>query len=46
MKGLWNRDYCKHVSMIFEVTSKFVIVCVRLILGKVGIDGFTRSQRE
>ena len=41
-----NRDYCSHFSVIFETTDKFLIVFVRLILGKVGNDGFTRPRRE
>ena len=32
--------------MTFERTGKFVIVFVRLILGKVGVDGFTEARRE
>ena len=32
--------------MTFETTGKFVIVFVRLILGKVEVDGFTGPQRE
>ena len=32
--------------VIFERTSKFVIVFVRLIFGKVWIDGFTGARRE
>ena len=32
--------------MIFEITSQFLIVFVRLILGKVEVDGFTGPQRE
>ena len=32
--------------MTFERTGKFVIVFVRLILGKVGVDGFTEPRRE
>ena len=32
--------------MIFETTSKFLIVFVRSILGKVGVDGFTGPRRE
>ena len=28
-------------SLIFETTNKFVIVFVRLILGKMGVDRFT-----
>ena len=35
-----NRDYCSHFSMTFETTGKFLIVFVRLILGKVGVEGF------
>ena len=40
-----NRDYYNHSSVIFETTSKFVIVFVRLTLGKVWVDGFTVPQR-
>ena len=36
-----NRDYCSHFSVTFEATGKFLIAFVRLILGKVGVDGFT-----
>ena len=36
-----NRDYSSHFLVTFERTSKFVIAFVRLILGKVGVDGFT-----
>ena len=32
--------------MNFQTTSKFVIATVRLILGKVGVDGFTRPRWE
>ena len=32
--------------MIFEITGKFLIVFVRLILEKVEIDGFTGPQQE
>ena len=32
--------------MIFETTTKFLIVFVRLILGKVWVDGFPGPQRE
>ena len=41
-----NRDCCNHFLVIFERTSKFVIVFVRLISGKVGVDGFTRARQE
>ena len=34
-------SYCSRFSVIFLATSKFLIVLVRLILGKVGVDGFT-----
>ena len=30
----------------FETTVEFVIVLVRLILGKLGVDGFTGPRRE
>ena len=33
-----NRDHCSHFCLIFETTSKFLIVFVRLILGKVPLD--------
>ena len=32
-----NRDYCSHFSVTFETTGKFLIVFVRLILGKKGL---------
>ena len=32
--------------MTFEIAGKFLIVFVRLILGKVGIDVFTGPRRE
>ena len=32
--------------MIFQITSKFLIVFVRLILGEKGVDEVTGSQRE
>ena len=32
--------------MTFETRGKFLIVFVRLILGKVGVDGFTGPLRE
>ena len=41
-----NRDYCSHFSVKFERTGKFLIVFLRLILGKVWVDGFTGSLRE
>ena len=41
-----NRDYYNHFSVNFETTGKFLIVFVRLILPKVGVDGFTRPQEE
>ena len=36
-----NRDYSSHISKTFETTVKFLIVFVTLILGKVGVDGYT-----
>ena len=36
-----NRDYYSHILVTFETTGKFVIVFVRLILGKKGVDAFT-----
>ena len=41
-----NRDYCIHFSVTLETTCKFLIVFVRLILGKVGVDGFLGPRRE
>ena len=41
-----NRDYYSHSSATFETADKFLIVFVRLILGKVGLDGFTEPRRE
>ena len=39
-------DYYSHISVTFETTGKFVIVFVRLILRKLGVDGFTGPRRE
>ena len=41
-----NRDYYSHFSVIFETTSKFPIVFLRLIFGKAGVDGVTEPRRE
>ena len=41
-----NRVYWSHFSMTFETTGKFLIVFVRLILPKVGVDVFTGPRRE
>ena len=41
-----NKDYCSHFSVTFETTGEFLIVFVRLILGKVGVDGLTGPRRE
>ena len=41
-----NRDYCSNFWLNFQVTSKFGIISVRLILPKVGVDGFTGTWRE
>ena len=32
--------------MTFETTGKFLIVFVRLIFGKAGVDGFTGTRRK
>ena len=32
--------------MIYEIKSKFLVAFVKLILGKVGVDGFTGPQQE
>ena len=41
-----NRDYYSHILVTFETTGEFVIVFVRLILGKLGVDIFTGPRRE
>ena len=41
-----NRDYYNHILVTFGSTDKFVIVFVRLILGKGGVDVFTGPRRE
>ena len=41
-----NRDYYAGILVTFETTGKFVIVFLRLILGKVGVDVFTGPRRE
>ena len=41
-----NRDYCSLFSVIFKTKSKFSIVFLRLVFGKVGVDGVTVPQRE
>ena len=41
-----NRDYFSHLLVTFETTGEFVIVFVRLILGKLGVDVFTGPRRE
>ena len=41
-----GRIILQHFSEIFETTSKFVIAFVRLILGKVQVDGFTGAQQK
>ena len=41
-----NRDYCSHFLLTFETTVKFLIVFVKLILGKVRVDRFTGPRWE
>ena len=41
-----NKDYCSHFSAIFETTSKFPIVFLRLVFGKVRVDGFAGTRLE
>ena len=41
-----NWDYCSHFSVILEITSKFLIVFVRLILTKARVGRFTGPLRE
>ena len=40
-----GRDHYRYILVTFETTGKFVIVFVRLILGKVGVSGFTGPRR-
>ena len=41
-----NRGYCSHFSVIFEITNKFLILFVRMILGKVEVDGVTGPRQK
>ena len=41
-----NRDYCGHFSETFETAGKFLIVFIRLVLGKVGVDVYTGPRRK
>ena len=41
-----KRDYCIHFYVIFETASKFQLFFIRLVFGKLGVDGVTGSQRE
>ena len=41
-----NSDYCSYFSVIFKTTGKLLIVFVRLILGKAGVNGFTEPRQE
>ena len=41
-----NRGYCSHFSVTFERAGKFLIVFVRLILRKKGVDGVTGQKLE
>ena len=41
-----NKDYSSHFLLTFETTGKCVIIHVRLILGKLWVDGFTGPRRE
>ena len=41
-----NRDYYSYILVTFKTTGEFVIVFVRLVFGKLGVDGFTGPRRE
>ena len=41
-----KRDYCSHFSVTFETIGKSLIIFVRIILGKMGVDGSTEPRRE
>ena len=45
-KGSGNIDYCNHFSFHFKAASKFLILLVRLILGKVWVDWFIGSRQK
>ena len=40
-----NRDYYSHILVTFERTGKFVIVFLKLGLGKVGVEVFSGPRR-
>ena len=40
------KDFAAIFLVIFQTTRQFDIACVRLILGKVGVDGFTGPRYE
>ena len=42
----YNGNYCSHILVTFEKTANFLIVFVRLILGKKEVDGVTGPRRE
>ena len=41
-----NIDHCNHFFLHFKAASKFLILLVRLILGKVWVDGFIGSRQK
>ena len=41
-----NRDYSSYFSVTFKTTGKLLIVSVRLILLKVGVDGFIEPRQK
>ena len=41
-----NRDYYSYILVTFKTTGEFAIAFVRLVFGKLGIDGFTGPRRE
>ena len=41
-----NRANLSHFSLIFETTRKLPIVFLRLVFGKVGVDGVNGRRRE
>ena len=41
-----SKNYSSHFSASFETTIKFPIVFLRLVFGKVRVDGHTGTRRE
>ena len=44
--GSYGTSYALFLPFLSDFSGKFAIACVRLILGKIGVDGFTGPRRE